>query len=113
VPATDQRGDPRPANSIDVGAFQTQPTPVPTPSPSPTPSPGPSPGHAGFNASEVALDALLVADGLVNHNAFLVAWGLGDYSKLLGTLDGSGQAQAQTAFSQDFALDVLFLHGAA
>jgi hypothetical protein len=25
VPATDQRGDPRPANSIDLGAFQTQP----------------------------------------------------------------------------------------
>jgi hypothetical protein len=25
VPTTDQRGDPRPANSIDLGAFQTQP----------------------------------------------------------------------------------------
>src|SRR5262249_22233823 len=25
VPTTDQRGDPRPANSIDIGAFQTQP----------------------------------------------------------------------------------------
>jgi hypothetical protein len=25
VPVTDQRGDPRPANSIDLGAFQTQP----------------------------------------------------------------------------------------
>jgi hypothetical protein len=24
VPTTDQRGDPRPANSIDIGAFQTQ-----------------------------------------------------------------------------------------
>src|SRR5262249_41809582 len=31
VPATDQRGDPRHANSIDVGAFQTQPPPTPAP----------------------------------------------------------------------------------
>jgi hypothetical protein len=30
VPTTDQRGDPRPANSIDLGAFQTQP-PLPSP----------------------------------------------------------------------------------
>src|SRR5262249_22240372 len=29
VPTTDQRGDPRPANSIDIGAFQTQPPPPP------------------------------------------------------------------------------------
>jgi hypothetical protein len=28
VPTTDQRGDPRPANSIDIGAFQTQPPPA-------------------------------------------------------------------------------------
>jgi hypothetical protein len=32
VPTTDQRGDPRPANSIDIGAFQTQGTaPILTP----------------------------------------------------------------------------------
>jgi hypothetical protein len=29
VPTTDQRGDPRPANSIDIGAFQTPPLPQP------------------------------------------------------------------------------------
>jgi hypothetical protein len=29
VATTDQRGDPRPANSIDLGAFQTQPPPQP------------------------------------------------------------------------------------
>jgi hypothetical protein len=29
VPASDQRGDPRPANSIDIGAFQTQSPPQP------------------------------------------------------------------------------------
>jgi hypothetical protein len=28
VPTTDQRGDPRPANSIDMGAFQTEPAPL-------------------------------------------------------------------------------------
>src|SRR5262249_20342334 len=33
VPAFDQRGDPRPANSIDLRAFQTQPPPPPTPRP--------------------------------------------------------------------------------
>jgi hypothetical protein len=112
VPATDQRGDPRPANSIDVGAFQTQP---PTPPPPPTQQPPPQAGAAAspmFDPGRLALDALLVADGLVHHNAFLAAWGLGDYSRLLGTLDGAGQAQAQAAFSQDLALDVLFLHGA-
>src|SRR5262245_60376491 len=38
VPATDQRGDPRPANSIDVGAFQTQPPPQPPPAPTPGPA---------------------------------------------------------------------------
>jgi hypothetical protein len=41
---TDQRGLPRIVNgSLDVGAFQTQPSPSPGPSPSPSPSPGPSP----------------------------------------------------------------------
>jgi YD repeat-containing protein len=36
VPTTDQIGDPRPANSIDIGAFQTQTQPPPPPSPQPT-----------------------------------------------------------------------------
>jgi hypothetical protein len=40
VPTTDQRGDPRPANSTDIGAFQTQP---PQPQPQPQPMPGPVP----------------------------------------------------------------------
>jgi hypothetical protein len=30
VPTNDQRGDPRPANGLDLGAFQTQPTPPPS-----------------------------------------------------------------------------------
>jgi hypothetical protein len=38
VPTTDQRGDPRPANSTGIGAFQTQP-----PQPQPPPVPGPVP----------------------------------------------------------------------
>jgi hypothetical protein len=113
VPTSDQRGDPRPANSTDIGAFQTQPSPGPAPSPSPTPgsTPRSGPNAAGFNALEVALDALLVADGMVNHNAFLVAWGLGDYSRLLGTLDSSGHAQAQAAFDHDLMVDYALLSG--
>jgi hypothetical protein len=42
----------------------------------------------------VALDALLVADGLRTNNAFFVAWGVRDFAKLRGALDSAGQTQA-------------------
>ena len=119
VPTSDQRGDPRPATSIDIGAFQTQSSPSPAPSPSPSPTPGPTPGPipgtsgAAFNVNEVALDALLMADGLLTNNTFLVYWGLHDYSNLLGTLDSSGQTQAQAECYHDFVIDYLFLSGVA
>jgi hypothetical protein len=123
VPTTDQRGDSRPANSIDIGAFQTQPSPSPSPAPSPAPSPTPSPAPspapaplpgpsgAAFNANEVALDAMLMADGLVTNNGVFVYWGLHDYSNLLATLDSSGQAQAQAECYYDFVIDDLSLGG--
>jgi hypothetical protein len=100
-----------------MGAFQTPIGPGPGPGPSPRPAPGPGPGaipgHGGaaFNANELALDALLVADGLLTQNAFFVSRGLQDYSNILGTMVSSSQAQAQ--FYRDFFIDFLFLRGAA
>src|SRR5262249_31701391 len=38
VPPADPRGHPRPAPSIDVGAFQPQPPPQPPPAPTPAPA---------------------------------------------------------------------------
>jgi hypothetical protein len=61
VPATDQRGDPRPANSIDIGAFQTQP---PTPQP-PTPS--------SLQPTSVSLTQVLVTPTLFSETVTLTA----------------------------------------
>jgi hypothetical protein len=61
----------------------------------------------------VALDALLMADGLVNDNAFFASWGLMDYVHLLGTMGGAGQTQTEAQCYQDFATDYLFLSGIA
>jgi hypothetical protein len=113
LPGVDQRGAPRPANSIDLGAFQTQ-TPSPK-SPPPQPAPPPAAGTAspGLESGRLALDALLMADGLLTNNAFFVTWGMRDYARLRGALDSAGQAQAQALLYQDFFLDLLLLSGAA
>src|SRR5262249_55906483 len=80
VSTVDQRGNPRPANSVDIGAFQTQPSP----SPSPSPAPGPTLGSSGssFDPDRVAFDALLMAEGLLDNNGLFVYLGLEDYLKL-------------------------------
>jgi hypothetical protein len=111
VPSTDQTGGPRPANSPDIGAFQTPFSPSPSPSPSPTTSPGP--GAPAFDANEVARDALLMAEGVLGNNAFLVYWGWLDYFHLLGTLDSAHQTQVQALCFQVFFNDCLALTGAA
>jgi hypothetical protein len=105
VPATDQRGDPRPANSIDIGAFQSPVSPSPSPSPSPILALGPTPGSSGpaFDPDEVAFDALLMADGLLENNGLFVYLGWVDYSKLLGRLDSADQALAQAQCYHDFS----------
>jgi hypothetical protein len=107
VPSFDQRGNPRPAKNIDMGASQTSrsPIPGPSPSPSPSPAPGPTPGSGGssFDPNEVAFDALLMADGLLDNNGLFVYLGLVDYFNLLGQLNSADQALAQAECYQDFS----------
>src|SRR5262249_18813953 len=65
VLAFDQRGAPRPASGIDVGAFQTQPSPQPPPPqpqpqpqsqpPPPQPAPTPAPAAEGVAAALVGV----------------------------------------------------------
>jgi hypothetical protein len=108
VPTTDQIGNPRPANSPDIGAFQTQVGA----SPSPSPNPSPGTGSALFDANEVAQDALLMAEGVVTNNAFFVYFGWLDYFKLLAKLNSADQAQAQAVCFQDFLTDYFLLTSA-
>jgi hypothetical protein len=74
VPSFDQRGNPRPSNSVDVGASQTPLSPSPGPSPSPAPGPNPGSNGSSFDPNEVAFDALLMADGLLDITASSSTW---------------------------------------
>jgi subtilase family serine protease len=64
-----------------------------------------------FNSSQVAFDAFAVAEGLASGDVFLALYGFSDYQKLIQSLSGPAQGQAQSQFSEALSVDFLFLSG--
>jgi hypothetical protein len=113
VPAFDQRGVPRPAAGIDIGAVQTSmPLPLPPPPP-PSASGGSSSSSASsaVDANRISFDALLAVDGFESGNVLLVFFALSDYHNMLGKLSGADQAQAQQLFGKFFFNDIYLVNG--
>jgi hypothetical protein len=109
---SDQRGFvPRIVNgTVDLGAVEilaNPPTLTSTPPPPPTPTSGssggtsPSASATASQLSRVALDAFLVAEGIVTGNQTLSGLGAADVLLFIDGLPADVQTQLRSAFAQD------------
>jgi hypothetical protein len=112
VPAdvtTDQRGQgfARVVNGrLDLGAFEVQSSTSQAPIPRPTPTPTSSSSSSSETAtasqlSRVALDALLVAEGIFTGKHTLSGLGVGDLLLFTNGLPTDVQSQLRSAFTRD------------
>jgi hypothetical protein len=109
---TDQRGFPRPAIP-SLGAFEPQPSPPPPPAPraafKPQPTPPPS-GPSQQQVQEVAVEAFVVAEGILTDNVPLIETGLADYLLETGGLPANVHSQLRTDLIQDVFNDLVLLN---